>query len=84
MSASAENTAIFMTDTAAQIKNKIKKHAFSGGGDSQENHRKYGGNVDVDVAYQYMSFFEDDDERMATIAKVNRDVGDLLCTADGW
>lgn len=31
MSASDSNSAIFMSDTPAQIKNKINKHAFSGG-----------------------------------------------------
>lgn len=32
MSASDPNTTIYMTDTAANIKNKVNKHAFSGGG----------------------------------------------------
>jgi tryptophanyl-tRNA synthetase len=70
MSASATNTAIFMTDTPAQIANKIKKYAFSGGGATQEEHRTKGGNPDVDVAYQYMSFFEEDDAKMDDLAKV--------------
>ncbi|KAK4684508.1 26S proteasome regulatory subunit N1, partial [Tremellales sp. Uapishka_1] len=68
MSASDPNTAIYMTDTAAQIKNKIKKHAFSGGGATQEEHRQNGGNVDVDIAYQYMSFFVEDDAFMDDLA----------------
>lgn len=29
---------------------------------SIEDHRKLGGNPDVDVAFQYLSFFKDDDE----------------------
>ncbi|AET38484.1 tryptophan--tRNA ligase WRS1 Ecym_2786 [Eremothecium cymbalariae DBVPG len=62
MSASDETTAIFMTDTAKQIQKKINKYAFSGGQVSIEDHRKYGGNPDVDVAYQYLSFFKDDAE----------------------
>ncbi|AGO11882.1 AaceriADR117Wp [[Ashbya] aceris (nom. inval.)] len=62
MSASDDTTAIFMTDTPKQIQKKINKYAFSGGQVSIEDHRKYGGNPDVDVAYQYLSFFKDDDE----------------------
>jgi len=70
MSASNENSAIFMTDDPKKIAKKIKSHAFSGGGATQEDHQKNGGNPDVDVAYQYLSFFEDSDERMETLAKV--------------
>lgn len=69
MSASKENTAIFMTDDAKKIAKKIKSHAFSGGGATQEEHREKGGNPDVDVAYQYLSFFEDDDARMDELAR---------------
>ncbi|EEB06481.1 tryptophan-tRNA ligase Wrs1 [Schizosaccharomyces japonicus yFS275] len=64
MSASDDNSAIFMTDTANKIKKKINKHAFSGGGATVEEHREHGGNPDVDVAYQYLSFFLDDDDRL--------------------
>ncbi|XP_017762946.1 PREDICTED: tryptophan--tRNA ligase, cytoplasmic-like [Eufriesea mexicana] len=52
MSASDNNTAIFLTDTAKQIKNKINKHAFSGGQATIEEHRRLGGNCDIDIAYQ--------------------------------
>ncbi len=71
MSASDPNSAIYMTDTANQIKNKINRHAFSGGGDTQELHIKNGGNPDVDVSFQYLSFFEEDDEKLAKIAAVS-------------
>ncbi|OBZ84411.1 Tryptophan--tRNA ligase, cytoplasmic [Choanephora cucurbitarum] len=67
MSASIDTSAIFMTDTAKQIKNKINKHAFSGGGATLEEHKANGGNPDVDVAYQYLSFFLDDDEELQKI-----------------
>ncbi len=59
-----------MTDTDAQIKNKIRKHAFSGGGATQEEHRSLGGKVEVDIAYQYLGFFVDDDEFMERLARV--------------
>lgn len=72
MSASNENSAIFMTDEPKKIAKKIKSHAFSGGGATQEDHQKNGGNPDVDVAYQYLSFFEDDDERMESLAREYR------------
>ncbi|KAG0684177.1 tryptophan--tRNA ligase [Pichia californica] len=62
MSASNENTAIFMTDTPKQIQKKINKYAFSGGQVTAEDHRRLGGNPDVDVAFQYLTFFKDDDD----------------------
>ncbi len=77
MSASNANTAIFMTDTAKQIKKKINKYAFSGGKATLEEHRKYGGNPDIDVAYQYLSFFKDDDDELERIADSYRK-GELL------
>ncbi|KAI3485088.1 hypothetical protein L1887_51762 [Cichorium endivia] len=68
MSASAENSSIFMHDTPNQIKNKINKHAFSGGQETAEEQRRLGGNPDVDVAYQYLTFFLDDDAEIERIA----------------
>lgn len=68
MSASDDTTAIFMTDTPKQIQKKINKYAFSGGKTSIEEHRQYGGNPDVDVAYQYISFFCHDDEKLKLLA----------------
>lgn len=55
---------IFTTDDAKTVKKKINKYAFSGGRDTVEEHRKLGGNPDVDVAYQYLLFFEEDDEKV--------------------
>lgn len=62
MSASDDNSAIFLNDSAKQIKTKINKYAFSGGRETLEEHREKGGNADVDVAYQYLTFFMEDDE----------------------
>lgn len=67
MSASDDNSAIFLTDTAAKIKTKINKYAFSGGGDTLEKHRELGGNCDVDIPFQYLRFFLDDDQQLETI-----------------
>src|ERR1700760_1201128 len=51
MSASNPNSAIYMSDSAAQIKKKINKYAFSGGQETAELQKELGGNPDVDVAY---------------------------------
>ncbi|CAG8534076.1 9618_t:CDS:10 [Diversispora eburnea] len=48
---------------------QINKHAFSGGGDTKELHELHGGNPDIDVAYQYLSFFLDDDDELESIYK---------------
>ena len=42
MSASDPNSAIFVTDTPKQIKNKVNKHAFSGGQDTKELQLQHG------------------------------------------
>lgn len=70
MSASDLNSAVFLTDTLKQIKNKINKHAFSGGQATVEEHRKLGGNCEVDTSYQWLRFFLEDDEELETIRKV--------------
>jgi tryptophanyl-tRNA synthetase len=79
MSASIDSSAIFMTDTAKQIKTKINKYGFSGGGATIEEHRANGGNPDVDVAYQYLTFFMDDDEELKRIHDVSLFIRPLHC-----
>jgi len=69
MSASDPNSSIFMTDKAGQIKNKINKHGFSGGKETEEEHRRLGGDPDVDVSYQYLTFFLEDDKELETLRK---------------
>ncbi|MCW8965887.1 MAG: tryptophan--tRNA ligase, partial [Candidatus Pacearchaeota archaeon] len=57
-----------MTDTPEQVKKKINKYAFSGGKDTIEEHRKKGGNPEIDVSFQYLRmFFEEDDEKLKQI-----------------
>jgi tryptophanyl-tRNA synthetase len=70
MSASDPNSSIYLSDTPQQIKNKIKRYAFSGGQETMEEHRRLGGNPDVDVAYQYLGFLLEDDEKYAKLATV--------------
>ena len=67
MSASIESTTVYTTDDAKTIKKKINKYAFSGGKDTIEEHRKSGGNPDIDVSYQWLTFFEEDDEKLKNI-----------------
>ncbi|CAI5962331.1 unnamed protein product [Closterium sp. NIES-64] len=61
MSASDPNSAVFVTDSPKEIKNKINRYAFSGGGATIEEHRAKGANLEVDVPVKYLSFFLDDD-----------------------
>ena len=68
MSASEENTTIYTTDSPDVVKMKINKYAFSGGKPDVEQHRKEGGNPDIDVSYQYLRiFFEPDDNALKKI-----------------
>lgn len=65
-----ETSLIYLSDDAATIKKKINKYAFSGGRDTIEEHRKHGGNPNVDISYQYLNMlFEHDDKTLAKIGK---------------
>lgn len=67
MSSSVESTTIFTIETPEQVRNKINKYAFSGGKETIEAHRKHGGNPDVDIAYQYLTFFLEDSGKLKKI-----------------
>ncbi|MEM3136839.1 MAG: tryptophan--tRNA ligase [Candidatus Nitrosotenuis sp.] len=68
MSASEEIGTIYTTDSPQVVKKKINKYAFSGGQPTIEEHRKLGGNPDIDVSYQYLRiFFEPDDKKLKAI-----------------
>jgi tryptophanyl-tRNA synthetase len=71
MSSSAENIkGILSIDSPAEVKNKINKYAFSGGKDTIEEHRKLGGNPEIDVSFQYLKcFFEENDKKLKQIEK---------------
>lgn len=49
---------------------QVNKHAFSGGRDTIEEHRQFGGNCDVDVSFMYLTFFLEDDDKLEQIRKV--------------
>lgn len=67
MSSSQAEKAILTTDSPKTVKKKINKYAFSGGQDTLEKHRELGGNPDIDVSYQWLRYFEEDDEKLQTI-----------------
>lgn len=68
MSSSDETSFIALTDSPKEVEIKINKYAFSGGKATIEEHRKKGGNPDIDVSFQYLRmFFEPDDEKLQKI-----------------
>jgi tryptophanyl-tRNA synthetase len=68
MSSSDPTSYVAPTDSPEEAANKIKKYAFSGGKDTLEEHRKLGGNPDIDISYQYLRmFFEPDDKKLQKI-----------------
>jgi len=78
MSSSDENSFIALTDTRKEVEKKIKKYAFSGGQATLEEHREKGGNPDIDVCFQYLKFFfEEDDDKLKKLEEDYRS-GKLL------
>ena len=68
MSASKADTAIWLTDSPKEVKKKVNKYAFSGGQATVEEHRKKGGNPDIDVSFQWLNIlFEHDDKKLKKI-----------------
>lgn len=78
MSASKPETAIFTTDTPEEVKKKIM-NAFTGGRETAELQRKYGGNPDACPVFKYYQyFFEPDDKKLKEIYEACKS-GNLLC-----
>jgi tryptophanyl-tRNA synthetase len=79
MSASdSDVNTIYVTDGPRTVEKKIKKYAFSGGQVSVAEHRKKGGNPDIDVSFQWLKIlFEPDDTKLKAIEDDYRN-GDLL------
>lgn len=67
MSTSKPNTAIFLKDSEKEIRKKINK-AFSGGQKTTDEHRKKGGNPDVDVSYIYLKSLFLDEKKAKKLA----------------
>jgi tryptophanyl-tRNA synthetase len=67
MSGSKPETCIYLTDSPDVARKKIMR-AFSGGAASLEEHKKHGGNPDIDIACQYLKFmFEENDKKIEEI-----------------
>jgi len=77
MSSSFSEKAVLLTDSPEEVRNKINKYAFSGGQSSVEEHRKKGGNPDIDVSFQWLKYFEFDDKKLDKIEEDYRS-GKLL------
>ena len=68
MSGSATSGSILLTDTPKQVKKKIDG-SFSGGGATKSEQFLLGANTDVDIPIQWLSFFLDDDEKLAKLKR---------------
>ncbi|MFB6144130.1 MAG: tryptophan--tRNA ligase [Candidatus Nanohaloarchaea archaeon] len=70
MSSSKPSTAIMLDDSPEEIEEKVQQHAYSGGGDTLEEHREEGADLSVDVSYQWLhNLFMEDDEELERIAR---------------
>lgn len=78
MSSSRPETAIYLSDDKKTVRMKIYKYAFSGGRATIEEHRKYGGDPSIDVSFQWLYLFlEEDDKKIKKIEEDYRS-GKLL------
>ena len=69
MSSSKPEPTIFMHDSIEEMSKKVKR-AFSGGQATVEEHRRLGGDLSKDVAYQYLQyFFEENDRELESIGR---------------
>jgi len=67
MSSSDPTSFVAVSDDEKTVKNKVNKYAFSGGQATLKEHRKKGGNPDIDVSYQWLTFFEKSDTKLKKI-----------------
>ncbi len=58
---------IFTIEYPEEVERKIKKYAFSGGQPTIQEHKEKGGNPEIDICYQYLSFFLDNDKKLQKI-----------------
>ena len=73
------NNVIFLDYTEKKIKKAIMS-AFSGGKDNVSDHKKYGGNIDVDVAYKYLTYFLESDSELERIR--NEYTGGIMLSSE--
>jgi Tryptophanyl-tRNA synthetase len=58
---------------------QVNKYAFSGGQATIEEHREKGGNCEVDISFQYLRFFLENDEELKQIEEVCSSISKKLC-----
>ncbi|MDE1869652.1 MAG: tryptophan--tRNA ligase [Candidatus Micrarchaeota archaeon] len=78
MSSSMPETAIYLSDDAKTVKQKVMKYAFSGGQESIEAHRRLGGNPDIDVSFQWLKYFFEPDAKKLKKIETDYRSGKLL------
>jgi tryptophanyl-tRNA synthetase len=72
MSASQPDSAVFLNDDPKTVRKKIWL-AYSGGQPIVEQHRMFDGNPDVDVTFQWLNyFFEEDDNAVERLREEYR------------
>ena len=64
-----ENGTLFLNMNRNNIIKTIQRHAYSGGRETVEEHRDKGGDIRVDVCYQYLCYFMDSDCELKDIAQ---------------
>ena len=77
MSASQPESAIYLSEDAKSVRKKIWQ-AYSGGQPTTELHRKLGGRPEVDVAYQWLHFFFEPDDRKVRKLEEDYRAGKIL------
>ena len=77
MSSSKPESTIFMDDEIESMERKVKR-AISGGQPTVEEHRRLGGDVSKDVAYQYLQFFFEKDDTALAEVKSEYESGRML------
>lgn len=69
MSSSDSNSVISLNDSRNTVKRKLMKYAFSGGRDTAEEQRKYGGNPDIDFSFNIYRILEKDQSKVLSVYK---------------
>ena len=57
---------LLLEDNEKLLRKKIMKHSLSGarGSGTLEDHKKFGGNIEVDISCQYLKFLEENEEKL--------------------
>jgi len=79
---------VFLDHDMEHIRQTIHKYAFSGAPNTLEELERDGANLEIDVSYQYLRFFMDDDAKLADVGarygsgKMNsKEIKDVLVEA---